>query len=94
MFRTLHTTRVEIGRYAYELALSPPPPPVSLNTFSLRVRQTSSAKASEICPERLEVRRSAKSLDTEISRLKLKISSQQDQQGDPEDIIRYTTSDL
>ncbi|XP_062323272.1 structural maintenance of chromosomes protein 6-like [Osmerus eperlanus] len=49
---------------------------------------TSIVKASEICPERLEVRRSAKSLDTEISRLKLKISSQQVQQGDPEDIIR------
>uniref|UniRef100_A0A674AFT8 Structural maintenance of chromosomes protein 6 n=1 Tax=Salmo trutta TaxID=8032 RepID=A0A674AFT8_SALTR len=45
-------------------------------------------KATEICPERSEVRRTARSLDSEISRLKLKISTQQDQQGDREEVIR------
>ncbi|KAJ8009718.1 hypothetical protein DPEC_G00094450 [Dallia pectoralis] len=48
----------------------------------------SEAKATEICPERSEVRRTARSLDSEISRLQLKISTQQDQQGDREEIIR------
>ncbi|MEQ2168255.1 hypothetical protein GOODEAATRI_012439, partial [Goodea atripinnis] len=46
------------------------------------------AKASEICPERLEVRRTAKSIDSEINRLKVKISTQQEQQGDREEIVR------
>ncbi|XP_034044240.1 LOW QUALITY PROTEIN: structural maintenance of chromosomes protein 6-like [Thalassophryne amazonica] len=50
--------------------------------------QASVAKASSICPERLEVRRTAKSLDSEINRLKIKITTQQDQQGDREEIIR------
>ncbi|XP_041716300.1 structural maintenance of chromosomes protein 6-like [Coregonus clupeaformis] len=45
-------------------------------------------KATELCPERSEVRRTARSLDSEISRLKLKISTQQDQQGDREEVIR------
>lgn len=45
-------------------------------------------QASKICPERLEVRRTAKSLDSEISRLKIKISTQQEQQGDREEVIR------
>uniref|UniRef100_A0A8C9SWB3 Structural maintenance of chromosomes protein 6 n=1 Tax=Scleropages formosus TaxID=113540 RepID=A0A8C9SWB3_SCLFO len=46
------------------------------------------AKASEICLERLEVKRTAKSIDSEISRLKQKISNQQDQQGDRDEVIR------
>uniref|UniRef100_UPI003AAFC68E structural maintenance of chromosomes protein 6 isoform X2 n=1 Tax=Centroberyx gerrardi TaxID=166262 RepID=UPI003AAFC68E len=46
------------------------------------------AKATEICPERLEVRRTPRSLDSEISRLKFKITSQQDQQGDREEVVR------
>ncbi|MEQ2202871.1 Structural maintenance of chromosomes protein 6, partial [Xenoophorus captivus] len=46
------------------------------------------AKASEICPERLEVRRTAKSIDSEINRLKVKISTQQEQQGDRKEIVR------
>ncbi|XP_069552674.1 structural maintenance of chromosomes protein 6 [Brachyistius frenatus] len=46
------------------------------------------AKATEICPERLEVRRTAKSLDSEISRLKVKITTQQEQQGDREEVVR------
>lgn len=50
--------------------------------------QASVAKASEICAERLEVRRTARSLDSEINRLKVKISTQQDQQGDREEVIR------
>lgn len=50
--------------------------------------QASIAKASEICAERLAVRRTARSLDSEINRLKVKISSQQEQQGDREDVIR------
>lgn len=45
-------------------------------------------KASAICPERLEVRRSAKSLDQEISRLRTSINAQQEQQGDRELIIK------
>uniref|UniRef100_A0A6Q2ZKI1 Structural maintenance of chromosomes protein 6 n=1 Tax=Esox lucius TaxID=8010 RepID=A0A6Q2ZKI1_ESOLU len=49
---------------------------------------TSVAKATEICPERSDVRRAARSLDSEITRLKQKISTQQDQQGDREEIIR------
>ncbi|XP_019953345.2 structural maintenance of chromosomes protein 6 [Paralichthys olivaceus] len=50
--------------------------------------QASVSKASEICAERLEVRRTARSLDSEISRLKVKISTQQEQQGDREEIVR------
>ncbi|KAM9339091.1 structural maintenance of chromosomes protein 6 [Symphorus nematophorus] len=50
--------------------------------------QTSVAKATKICPERLEVRRAAKTLDNEISRLKVKITTQQEQQGDREEIVR------
>ncbi|XP_067218648.1 structural maintenance of chromosomes protein 6-like [Chanodichthys erythropterus] len=50
--------------------------------------QASIAKASEICPERLDVRRTAKSLDSEISRLKHKINTQQDQQGHRDTIVR------
>lgn len=50
--------------------------------------QASVAKASEICPERLDVRRTAKSLDSEISRLKNKINTQQDQQGHRDTIVR------
>uniref|UniRef100_A0AAY4BE51 Structural maintenance of chromosomes protein 6 n=2 Tax=Denticeps clupeoides TaxID=299321 RepID=A0AAY4BE51_9TELE len=46
-------------------------------------------KATQICPERLEVKRTAKSLDSEISRLKGKISAHQEQQGDRDVIIRY-----
>ncbi|KAM4528937.1 structural maintenance of chromosomes protein 6 isoform 1-T2 [Fundulus diaphanus] len=46
------------------------------------------AKASEIWPERLEVSRSAKSIDGEINRLKIKIATQQEQQGDREEIVR------
>ncbi|XP_023662740.2 structural maintenance of chromosomes protein 6 isoform X1 [Paramormyrops kingsleyae] len=50
--------------------------------------EASILKASEICPERLEVRRTAKSLDSEINRLKQKISNQQDLQGDRDEVIR------
>ncbi|XP_016139157.1 structural maintenance of chromosomes protein 6-like [Sinocyclocheilus grahami] len=50
--------------------------------------QASIAKASETCPERLDVRRTAKSLDSEISRLRHKINTQQDQQGHRDTIIR------
>uniref|UniRef100_A0A672K115 Structural maintenance of chromosomes protein 6 n=1 Tax=Sinocyclocheilus grahami TaxID=75366 RepID=A0A672K115_SINGR len=51
--------------------------------------QASIAKALEICPERLDVRRTAKSLDSEISRLRHKINTQQDQQGHRDTIVRY-----
>lgn len=47
------------------------------------------AKATEICPERTEARRTAKSLDSEISRLKVKITTQQEQQGDREEVVRF-----
>lgn len=53
--------------------------------------QASISKAEEICPERLEVRRTARSLDTEINRLKVKITTQQEQQGDREEVVRYVT---
>lgn len=50
--------------------------------------QVSVAKATEISPERLEVRRTARSLDSEINRLKVKIATQQEQQGDREEVVR------
>uniref|UniRef100_A0A8C4F8N7 Structural maintenance of chromosomes protein 6 n=1 Tax=Dicentrarchus labrax TaxID=13489 RepID=A0A8C4F8N7_DICLA len=50
--------------------------------------KTSVTKATKICPERLEVRRTARSLDSEISRLKVKITTQQEQQGDREEVVR------
>uniref|UniRef100_A0A671P5I2 Structural maintenance of chromosomes protein 6 n=1 Tax=Sinocyclocheilus anshuiensis TaxID=1608454 RepID=A0A671P5I2_9TELE len=50
--------------------------------------QASIAKALEICPELLDVRRTAKSLDSEISRLRHKINTQQDQQGHRDTIVR------
>uniref|UniRef100_A0A8C1RDR4 Structural maintenance of chromosomes protein 6 n=1 Tax=Cyprinus carpio TaxID=7962 RepID=A0A8C1RDR4_CYPCA len=50
--------------------------------------QASIAKAAEICPERLDVRRTAKSLDSEISRLRHKLNTQQDQQGQRDTIVR------
>ncbi|XP_061605240.1 structural maintenance of chromosomes protein 6-like [Phyllopteryx taeniolatus] len=50
--------------------------------------QANISKAREIWPERLEVERTARSLDTEISRLKVKISTQQEQEGDRGEIIR------
>uniref|UniRef100_A0A3P8S3N0 Structural maintenance of chromosomes protein 6 n=1 Tax=Amphiprion percula TaxID=161767 RepID=A0A3P8S3N0_AMPPE len=50
--------------------------------------ETSVAKATEICPERMTVRRTAKSLDSELNRLKAKINTQQEQQGDREEVVR------
>ncbi|TKS76150.1 Structural maintenance of chromosomes protein 6 [Collichthys lucidus] len=50
--------------------------------------KASIAKATTICPERLEVRRTARSLDSEINRLKVKITTQQEQQGDREEVVR------
>ncbi|XP_059213121.1 structural maintenance of chromosomes protein 6-like [Centropristis striata] len=50
--------------------------------------QISVSKAQEICPERMEIRRTARSLDSEINRLKAKISTQQEQQGDREEVVR------
>ncbi|KAM8832240.1 structural maintenance of chromosomes protein 6 isoform 1-T2 [Spinachia spinachia] len=50
--------------------------------------QTSVAKATKICPERIEVKRTARSLDSEINRLKVKITTQQEHQGDREDVVR------
>ncbi|XP_061603033.1 structural maintenance of chromosomes protein 6-like [Cololabis saira] len=50
--------------------------------------EVSVTKASMICPERIDVRRSGKSLDSEISRIKVKINTQQEQQGDREEIVR------
>nr|XP_034965920.1 structural maintenance of chromosomes protein 6 [Zootoca vivipara]XP_034965921.1 structural maintenance of chromosomes protein 6 [Zootoca vivipara]XP_034965922.1 structural maintenance of chromosomes protein 6 [Zootoca vivipara]XP_034965923.1 structural maintenance of chromosomes protein 6 [Zootoca vivipara]XP_034965924.1 structural maintenance of chromosomes protein 6 [Zootoca vivipara]XP_034965925.1 structural maintenance of chromosomes protein 6 [Zootoca vivipara] len=46
------------------------------------------AKASEIHPERIEVNRTYKSLDTEINRLREKINSERKRTGDREEIIR------
>nr|XP_040016295.1 structural maintenance of chromosomes protein 6 [Gasterosteus aculeatus aculeatus]XP_040016296.1 structural maintenance of chromosomes protein 6 [Gasterosteus aculeatus aculeatus] len=50
--------------------------------------QRSVAKATKICPERIEVKRTARSLDSEINRLKVKITTQQEHQGDREDVVR------
>ncbi|XP_016382160.1 structural maintenance of chromosomes protein 6-like [Sinocyclocheilus rhinocerous] len=50
--------------------------------------QASIARALEICPERLDVRRTAKSLDSEFSRLRHEINTQQDQQGHRDTIVR------
>ncbi|KAF3849881.1 hypothetical protein F7725_019600 [Dissostichus mawsoni] len=50
--------------------------------------QTSVAKATEICQERVEVKRTARSLDNEISRLQVKISTQQEQQGNRDQVVR------
>ncbi|XP_029963674.1 structural maintenance of chromosomes protein 6 [Salarias fasciatus] len=50
--------------------------------------QASVAKATEISPERLDVRRTARSLDSEINRLEAKINAQQEQQGDPVEVAR------
>ncbi|XP_056873039.1 structural maintenance of chromosomes protein 6-like [Takifugu flavidus] len=50
--------------------------------------QESIAKAKEICPEQLVVRRTARSLDAEITRLKVKIATQREHQGDREEIVR------
>uniref|UniRef100_A0A8D0AG89 Structural maintenance of chromosomes protein 6 n=1 Tax=Sander lucioperca TaxID=283035 RepID=A0A8D0AG89_SANLU len=59
-----------------------------IDDFCHTAVQTSVAKATEICPERLEVRRTARSLDSEINRLKVKITTQQEQQGDREEVVR------
>lgn len=53
--------------------------------------QASITKAVKISPDRLEVRRTARSLDSEINRLKVKITTQQEQQGDREEVVRYPT---
>ncbi|XP_072550789.1 structural maintenance of chromosomes protein 6 isoform X2 [Salminus brasiliensis] len=50
--------------------------------------KASAEKASEICPERIDIRRTAKNLDSDISHLKLKITTQQNQHGDRDTIIR------
>uniref|UniRef100_A0A7N9AT89 Structural maintenance of chromosomes protein 6 n=1 Tax=Mastacembelus armatus TaxID=205130 RepID=A0A7N9AT89_9TELE len=55
--------------------------------------EESVAKATKISPERQEVRRTAKSLDSEINRVKVKITTQQEQ-GDREEIVRYFTLNL
>ena len=44
-----------------------------------------------ISPERLESRRTTKSLEHELNRLKAKINTTQEQHGDREEIVRYVT---
>ncbi|XP_075057499.1 structural maintenance of chromosomes protein 6 [Mixophyes fleayi] len=46
------------------------------------------SQARQICPERVEVSRTARSLDTEISHLRQKINSEQELHGNREDIIK------
>uniref|UniRef100_UPI003AAB4E74 structural maintenance of chromosomes protein 6 n=1 Tax=Centroberyx gerrardi TaxID=166262 RepID=UPI003AAB4E74 len=46
------------------------------------------SKASEISPERQQVDRSAKSVDTEITRLRRRISVQESSHGDQEQVVR------
>ncbi|XP_069462028.1 structural maintenance of chromosomes protein 6 [Ambystoma mexicanum] len=46
------------------------------------------AQAKQICPQRIEANRTAKSLDTEINRLREKINSERDRHGNREEIIR------
>ncbi|KAI4905310.1 hypothetical protein NFI96_022725, partial [Prochilodus magdalenae] len=50
--------------------------------------KASVAKASEICPSRLDTRRTAKSLDNEINNLKHKVHVSAQQHGDRDTIIR------
>ncbi|XP_056150408.1 structural maintenance of chromosomes protein 6-like [Lampris incognitus] len=50
--------------------------------------EASVAKAMEICPQRIQKCRTARSLDNEINSVKFNITTQQDQQGDREEIIR------
>uniref|UniRef100_U3EQP1 Structural maintenance of chromosomes protein 6 n=2 Tax=Micrurus TaxID=8634 RepID=U3EQP1_MICFL len=45
-------------------------------------------KASKIYPERIEITRTYKSLDTEMNRLRQKINSERERTGDREEIIR------
>uniref|UniRef100_A0A8C5FRM6 RecF/RecN/SMC N-terminal domain-containing protein n=1 Tax=Gadus morhua TaxID=8049 RepID=A0A8C5FRM6_GADMO len=60
----------------------------SLNVTCHMVGQASVTKATEICPERLEVRRTARNLDNEINLVKTKITTQQAQQGNREEIVK------
>ncbi|XP_025065793.1 structural maintenance of chromosomes protein 6-like isoform X1 [Alligator sinensis] len=46
------------------------------------------AQAMEICPERIEVNRNIKSLDTEMKRLRERINSERDCRGNREEIIK------
>lgn len=62
---------------------------INLSKMFHPVVQESVTKAREISPERLEARRTAKSLDSEINRLKVKIATQQEQQGNREEVVRY-----
>uniref|UniRef100_A0A667ZUN7 Structural maintenance of chromosomes protein 6 n=1 Tax=Myripristis murdjan TaxID=586833 RepID=A0A667ZUN7_9TELE len=57
-------------------------------SLNVKEQELAVCQRGEICPERTEVRRTAKSLDSEISRLKTKITTQQGQQGDREEIVR------
>ncbi|MBN3308903.1 SMC6 protein, partial [Amia calva] len=50
--------------------------------------QETVAKAKQISPQRLPVDRSAKSIDTEITRLRQCISTEQSQHGDQEQVIK------
>lgn len=53
------------------------------------VVQVATAKAVELCPDRLEVGRTPKSLDNEMERLKFKIATQEECRGDREEVARY-----
>ena len=66
----------------------------SLNVTCHMVGQASVTKATEICPERLEVRRTARNLDNEINLVKTKITTQQAQQGNREEIVKYVALTL
>ncbi|XP_067400838.1 structural maintenance of chromosomes protein 6 isoform X5 [Emydura macquarii macquarii] len=46
------------------------------------------AQATQICPQRIEVNRTVKSLDTEMNRLRDKINSERDHHGNREEIIK------
>ncbi|KAK5852944.1 hypothetical protein PBY51_006775 [Eleginops maclovinus] len=50
--------------------------------------QTSVAKATRICSQRKDLRRTPRSLDNEINRLKVKIATEQEQQGNSEEVVR------
>uniref|UniRef100_A0A669DUA3 Structural maintenance of chromosomes protein 6 n=1 Tax=Oreochromis niloticus TaxID=8128 RepID=A0A669DUA3_ORENI len=60
----------------------------SAHLHSIQTLEVSEKHFFFICLERVESRRSARTLDSEISRLKLKITSQKEQQGDREEIVR------
>lgn len=52
------------------------------------------SQARQICPERIEVQKSASMLDKEINRLRQKIQAEHASHGDREEIMRYVVGSV